>query len=182
VAVERWGSYLSNPPGTINEQTVFVATIEDHSLSFATPYYWRVKVWEVNPNNGQLGAKSPWTYYTPSGGTTTAPGTQYTTVLHSGPWANFSTNPSPPIVGTSTSFTNASICYNATSQVPCQSYAWTFGDGGSSTLQNPSHTYAAQGSYLVNLKTYDELGFCELNRSLNAGSTNNSKFKEVSPF
>lgn len=28
---------------------------------------------------------------------------------------------------------------------------WDFGDGGSSTLQNPSHTYTAQGSYTVTL-------------------------------
>ncbi len=28
---------------------------------------------------------------------------------------------------------------------------WTFGDGGTSTLQNPSHTYAAAGTYTVTL-------------------------------
>ena len=31
-------------------------------------------------------------------------------------------------------------------------YAWTFGDGGTSTLQNPPHTYSAAGSYSVTLK------------------------------
>jgi gliding motility-associated-like protein len=30
-------------------------------------------------------------------------------------------------------------------------YLWTFGDGGTSTLQNPSHTYAASGNYNVSL-------------------------------
>jgi PKD repeat protein len=29
------------------------------------------------------------------------------------------------------------------------SWAWTFGDGGTSTQQNPSHTYAANGTYTV---------------------------------
>ncbi len=29
------------------------------------------------------------------------------------------------------------------------SWAWTFGDGGTSTLQNPNHTYAANGNYNV---------------------------------
>lgn len=29
------------------------------------------------------------------------------------------------------------------------SYAWDFGDGNSSTMQNPSHTYASAGTYLV---------------------------------
>ncbi len=31
------------------------------------------------------------------------------------------------------------------------SWSWTFGDGGMSTLQNPSHTYAAAGTYTVSL-------------------------------
>ncbi|MBS1643737.1 MAG: PKD domain-containing protein [Bacteroidetes bacterium] len=33
------------------------------------------------------------------------------------------------------------------------SYAWTFGDGGTSTSANPSHTYATAGPYLVTLTT-----------------------------
>jgi len=31
------------------------------------------------------------------------------------------------------------------------SWSWTFGDGGTSTLRNPSHTYTAAGIYTVNL-------------------------------
>ncbi|MBU2500709.1 PKD domain-containing protein [bacterium] len=31
------------------------------------------------------------------------------------------------------------------------SWAWTFGDGGTSTAQNPNHTYAAPGTYTVSL-------------------------------
>ena len=31
------------------------------------------------------------------------------------------------------------------------SWSWTFGDGGSSTAQNPSHTYTAGGTYTVSL-------------------------------
>ncbi|MCP3920803.1 MAG: PKD domain-containing protein [bacterium] len=31
------------------------------------------------------------------------------------------------------------------------SWSWTFGDGGTSTAQNPSHTYAAAGTYTVEL-------------------------------
>ncbi|MBS1655844.1 MAG: PKD domain-containing protein, partial [Bacteroidetes bacterium] len=31
------------------------------------------------------------------------------------------------------------------------SYTWDFGDGGSSTLPNPSHTYSVQGTYTVKL-------------------------------
>jgi PKD repeat protein len=38
------------------------------------------------------------------------------------------------------------------------SYAWTFGDGGTSTLQNPSHTYPTAGSYTARLTVTDNNG------------------------
>ena len=38
------------------------------------------------------------------------------------------------------------------------SYSWTFGDGGTSTAANPSHTYAAPGTYTVNLTVTDNDG------------------------
>lgn len=38
------------------------------------------------------------------------------------------------------------------------SWSWTFGDGGTSTSQNPSHVYAAAGSYTVALTVTDNLG------------------------
>ncbi|HOV72688.1 MAG TPA: PKD domain-containing protein, partial [Candidatus Hydrogenedentes bacterium] len=37
-------------------------------------------------------------------------------------------------------------------------WAWNFGDGGSSTQQNPTHTYAAPGSYTVGLTVTTSLG------------------------
>lgn len=37
-------------------------------------------------------------------------------------------------------------------------WAWTFGDGSTSTLQNPSHTYAISGTYTAVLKTTDADG------------------------
>jgi gliding motility-associated-like protein len=39
-----------------------------------------------------------------------------------------------------------------------QSWAWTFGDGGTSNQQNPSHTYAATGTYNVTLVITDISG------------------------
>ncbi|MBW3571773.1 MAG: PKD domain-containing protein [Gemmatimonadetes bacterium] len=38
------------------------------------------------------------------------------------------------------------------------SRSWTFGDGGSSTAANPSHTYAAAGTYTVSLTVADDAG------------------------
>ncbi len=37
-------------------------------------------------------------------------------------------------------------------------YAWTFGDGGSSSEEDPTHTYAAPGTYYVHLVVTDSLG------------------------
>jgi PKD repeat protein len=38
------------------------------------------------------------------------------------------------------------------------SWAWNFGDSGTSTQQNPSHTYAAAGTYTVGLTVTDDDG------------------------
>ncbi|MEI6765952.1 MAG: PKD domain-containing protein [Bacteroidota bacterium] len=38
------------------------------------------------------------------------------------------------------------------------SWAWDFGDGATSTVQNPVHTYSAVGTYTVKLKTVDSKG------------------------
>jgi PKD repeat protein len=38
------------------------------------------------------------------------------------------------------------------------SWAWTFGDGGTSTAQNPSHTFAAAGTYTVTLRATNATG------------------------
>src|SRR5204862_5675323 len=71
----------------------------------------------------------------------------------------------PPNQAPTASFTpccNALTCnFTSTSSDPdgsIASYSWTFGDGATSTLQNPSHTYAAGGSYTVTLTVTDNQG------------------------
>ena len=51
-------------------------------------------------------------------------------------------------------FTDASIDADGT----VVSWSWDFGDGNSSTSQNPSHGYAAAGSYAVSLTVTDDDG------------------------
>ena len=45
-------------------------------------------------------------------------------------------------------------------------YAWDFGDGGTSTLQNPSHTYTTYGSFNVTLTVTNLMG-CSVSLTLN---------------
>lgn len=61
-----------------------------------------------------------------------------------GPTAEFSGTPTSgqsPLLVSFTDLSSGSVT----------SWSWTFGDGGSSTAQNPSHTYTAAGSFSVTL-------------------------------
>ena len=44
------------------------------------------------------------------------------------------------------------------------SWLWTFGDGNTSTVQNPTHTYRAPGNYTVNLTVSTGSGTDTLSR------------------
>ncbi len=46
------------------------------------------------------------------------------------------------------------------------SYSWDFGDGSTSTLSNPTHTYAAAGSYIVNLAVTNSCGTNSLSKTV----------------
>jgi len=59
--------------------------------------------------------------------------------------ASFTYSPSLPAVGQAVQFTDTSTGGSPTS------WQWDFGDSATSTIQNPSHAYAAAGSYWVNL-------------------------------
>ncbi len=59
------------------------------------------------------------------------------------PVADFSAVPIPVCAYQPVQFTDLSV--------PADEWLWTFGDGSSSTLQNPSHTYADTGYYSVTL-------------------------------
>ena len=65
--------------------------------------------------------------------------TSQTVVVNAAPQVGFT----PAVGGLEVGLTNTSI--GATS------YAWTFGDGGTSTVANPTHTYAGPGQYIVTL-------------------------------
>jgi PKD repeat protein len=70
--------------------------------------------------------------------------------------------PQPPVASFSGSPTSGiaplSVAFTDTSTGPPTSWEWTFGDGGTSTAQSPSHTYSTAGTYSVSLKVTNSLG------------------------
>jgi len=50
------------------------------------------------------------------------------------------------------------VNFTDTSSNSPSSWLWDFGDGGTSTLQHPSHTYTAQGTYSVSLTAGNVIG------------------------
>ena len=66
------------------------------------------------------------------------------------PYSKFSANASHGAAPLPVKFTDSSV--NATS------WSWSFGDGVTSTLQSPVHTYAAAGNYSVSLTTTNSAG------------------------
>ncbi len=64
----------------------------------------------------------------------------------------------PPVAAFTSSCTQLTCNFTSTSSDPdgtIASYAWTFGDGGTATTQNPSHPYTAGGTYTVTLTVTD---------------------------
>ncbi|MEI9946375.1 MAG: PKD domain-containing protein [Chitinophagaceae bacterium] len=60
--------------------------------------------------------------------------------------------PTAAFTATQTNFCQVPAVANFTNtSTGAASYQWTFGDGGTSTVQNPSHTYNATGNYTVQL-------------------------------
>jgi len=69
----------------------------------------------------------------------------------SAPVANFTVSPSSGVAP-------LAVAFSDTSSNGPTSWAWDFGDGATTTTQNPSHTYSAAGTYTVKLTATNAAG------------------------
>jgi|GEM_PF-2072104 len=56
--------------------------------------------------------------------------------------------------------TNGDVTFNGSPASPALIYNWNFGDGDSSAVQNPVHTYDSSGAYIACLTIADTAGYC----------------------
>jgi len=136
------------------------------NLSFGASYYWRVKVWDSK------GQSSVW-----------KDGSSFATISHAYPKPNFSWAPLSPNAGELIQFADQTTYYGG---FVGQSWVWDFGDSQTSSVQNPTHSYLAPGTYQVLLGVCDNSGQCcnGANGKQNIIQTFSPlpDWKEVAPF
>lgn len=129
-------------------------------LQFGVNYNVRVMVWNSSD--------------TPSAWSSTV---GFSTPNYAYPQVGFSFSPTNPPISEPVQFTDATTFYAPGPTT----WSWLFGDAGSSTLQNPTHTYITQGSYGATLTATDNAGqSCSLTKPVNIQQAI-PVWKEVAP-
>ncbi|MCK4949213.1 MAG: PKD domain-containing protein [Thermoplasmata archaeon] len=85
---------------------------------------------------------------------TTATDTTWVDILNKNPVAAFTYSPADPDTSDDIEFVDTSTDPDGT----IASWSWDFGDGGTSTDNNPTHSYADDGEYVVTLNVTDNDG------------------------
>jgi len=149
--------------------TVFTATpmsgnvpltvvFTDGSINGPTSWYWDFGDGTFNTSQNTAHTYSVAGSYTVILTTSNAFGSSNSskiiTVFATGPVANFTQDNTSGAAPLTVQFTDTSSITNITAT----SWYWQFGDGSTSVLQNPSHAYALNGVYMVNLTVTDEIG------------------------
>jgi hypothetical protein len=138
-------------------------------LDWNTTYYWKVKV-KDNQGNWSIFSNSR-SFIAPS---------------HAYPWVDFSWLPALPKAKELIQFTDQTIYYGGASG---QSWSWDFGDLGTASVRNPTHSYLTQGTYLVRLGVCDNSSpspYCCIGTNARQKSLQISfplpEWEEISPF
>lgn len=106
-------------------------------------------LWNTGSTAQSISTSTAGTYsvtVTPVTGSSCAITLDTTITAFPNPIANFSSN-APVCVGQTVNFTDLSNPNGST----ITQWSWNFGDAGTSTVQNPTHVYAAAGTYNVTL-------------------------------
>lgn len=142
---------FSAPPVCVGNPTSF----QDQSIGPPTSWNWNFG------NGGSSTSQNPTTTYT-------AAGTYSVTLITSSGICGSDTITLPVTVNPLPvpAFSAPSVCLNNPSPFTDQStgnntvtnWSWNFGDGNTSTVQNPSHTYTAAGTYTATLIVTNNFG------------------------
>ncbi|MDP3954078.1 MAG: PKD domain-containing protein [bacterium] len=124
-------SHAVSPPGIFPPGT----------LSYATTYRAQVWVWDSTDSQSSP-ANSP----------------SWATPAHAYPDVDFSWSPFNPSVNQTVQFIDETVFSDGSSDASRQ-WLWNFGDGATSTLKNPTHTYGAENIFNVVLTATDASGF-----------------------
>ena len=105
-------------------------------LQFNTTYRARIRVWNTNDLVSGWTTSNSWK----------TPNSAY-------PQVNFTWPPASVIVGGVVQFTDQTVFSDGNGNG--RRWSWLFGDSGTSTSQNPQHTYNTSGTYDVTLTATD---------------------------
>ena len=154
VATAPTAAFSFSPAAPTTAQTV---TFTDASTGTPTGWSWTFgdggTSTAQNPTHAFASAGTYTVTLTAShtGGSNTASHTITVMTAVVAPVAAFSFAPAAPSTGQTVTFTDAST-YTPTA------WSWTFGDGGTSAQQNPTHAYTTAGTYTVSLTATNTTG------------------------
>lgn len=73
---------------------------------------------------------------------------------------------------------NQTFSFSGSANVPITSFQWDFGDGGTSTLQNPTHIYTIPGQFVAMLTVTDANGCCDVASQLVSVTPSTSAYNQ----
>ena len=151
----------ANP--AVDEDVHFSADITDPDQPAGTPFDYE---WDFGDGATSTSANPTHSFaekkaYTVTLTVTDAQGAEATatktiSVGNEPPVANFTWTPATPNTGEEVEFTDTSTDPDTSDTI--EEWAWNFGDGATSTAENPVHIYAGPGTYTVTLVVTDSRG------------------------
>lgn len=144
-------SFTANPSGGTGTYTAYAWTFGDGTTGSGA---------SVSHTYSAAGSFSATVKVTDSG-SATATSSPITITVSAGPSVTASSNRSSSFVGEPVSFSSA-----VSGGTSPYTYAWTFGDSATSTVADPTHSYAATGTYSASVTVTDNIGHTATSNSV----------------